>query len=40
MRERMWVAYAFLAPVAVVMAVIVLYPLVLSILSSFTDLDR
>ncbi len=39
MRERMWVAYAFLAPVAVVMAVIVLYPLVLSILSSFTNLD-
>jgi arabinogalactan oligomer/maltooligosaccharide transport system permease protein len=40
MRERMWVAYAFLAPVAIVMAVIVLYPLVGSIWSSFTDLDR
>jgi arabinogalactan oligomer/maltooligosaccharide transport system permease protein len=39
MRERMWVAYAFLAPVVVVMAVIVLYPLVLSIYSSFTNLD-
>ena len=40
MRERMWVAYAFLAPVAIVMAVIVLYPLLGSIWSSFTDLDR
>lgn len=40
MRERMWVAYAFLAPVAVVMAVIVIYPLIGSIVSSFTDLNR
>lgn len=40
MRERMWVAYAFLAPVALVMAVIVLYPLVGSVWSSFTDLSR
>lgn len=40
MRERMWVAYAFLAPVALVMAVIVLYPLVGSVWSSFTDLNR
>jgi arabinogalactan oligomer/maltooligosaccharide transport system permease protein len=40
MRERMWVAYAFLTPVAIVMAVIVLYPLIGSIWSSFTDLDR
>lgn len=39
MRERMWVAYAFLAPVALVMSVIVLYPLIGSIWSSFTDLD-
>ena len=39
MRERTWVAYAFLAPVAVVMAVIVIYPLILSIWSSFTDLS-
>ncbi len=40
MRERMWVAYAFLAPVVVVMAVIVVYPLIGSIVSSFTNLDR
>ncbi|MDQ4036107.1 MAG: sugar ABC transporter permease [Chloroflexota bacterium] len=40
MRERMWVAYAFMLPVVVVMAVIVLYPLALSIWSSFTDLSR
>lgn len=40
MRERMWVAYAFLAPVALVMAVIVIYPLIGSIVSSFTDLNR
>lgn len=40
MRERMWVAYAFLAPVVAVMAVIVLYPLIGSIWSSFTDLNR
>lgn len=40
MRDRMWVAYAFLAPVLVVMAIIVLYPLALSIYSSFTDLSR
>lgn len=40
MRERMWVAYAFLAPVAIVMAVIVIYPLIGSIVSSFTDLNR
>ena len=40
MRERMWVAYAFLAPVAVVMAVIVVYPLIGSIWSSFSDLNR
>ena len=39
MHERRWVAYAFLAPVAVVMAVIVIYPLILSIWSSFTDLS-
>jgi arabinogalactan oligomer/maltooligosaccharide transport system permease protein len=39
-RDRIWVAYAFLAPVLVVLAVIVLYPLALSIWSSFTDLDR
>ncbi|HEX2767551.1 MAG TPA: sugar ABC transporter permease [Candidatus Limnocylindria bacterium] len=40
MRERMWVAYAFLAPVAIVMAVIVVYPLIGSVVSSFTDLNR
>ena len=40
MRERMWVAYAFLAPVAIVMAVIVVYPLIGSVWSSFTDLNR
>ena len=40
MRERAWVAYAFMAPVVAVMAVIVVYPLIGSILSSFTDLDR
>ena len=33
-------AYAFLAPVMLVMAVIVLYPLALSVWSSFTNLDR
>jgi arabinogalactan oligomer/maltooligosaccharide transport system permease protein len=36
----MWVAYAFMTPVVLVMAVIVIYPLIGSILSSFTDLDR
>ncbi len=36
----MWVAYAFMAPVLVIMAIIVLYPLALSIYSSFTDLSR
>jgi arabinogalactan oligomer/maltooligosaccharide transport system permease protein len=36
----MWVAYMFLAPVVLVMAVIVVYPLIGSIASSFTDLDR
>jgi arabinogalactan oligomer/maltooligosaccharide transport system permease protein len=36
----MWVAYAFMTPVLLVMAVIVVYPLIGSILSSFTDLDR
>ena len=40
MRERAWVAYAFMTPVVIVMAVIVVYPLIGSILSSFTDLDR
>lgn len=39
MRERMWVAYAFLAPVVLVMAVIVVYPLIGSVWSSFTNLD-
>ena len=39
MRERMWVAYGFMTPVVLVMAVIVVYPLIGSILSSFTDLD-
>lgn len=39
MRDRIWIAYAFLAPVLVVAAVIVLYPLALSIWSSFTDLS-
>ena len=39
MRDRAWVAYAFIAPVLVVAAVIVLYPLALSIWSSFTDLS-
>jgi arabinogalactan oligomer/maltooligosaccharide transport system permease protein len=36
----MWVAYAFMTPVVLVMAVIVVYPLIGSIVSSFTDLDR
>lgn len=40
MRERMWVAYAFMAPVIIVMAIIVVYPLIGSIWSSFTDLNR
>ena len=40
MRDRIWVAYAFLAPVLIVLAFIVLYPLALAIWSSFTDLDR
>jgi arabinogalactan oligomer/maltooligosaccharide transport system permease protein len=40
MRERMWVAYAFMAPVVIVMAIIVVYPLIGSIWSSFTDLNR
>jgi arabinogalactan oligomer/maltooligosaccharide transport system permease protein len=39
MRDRMWVAYAFLTPVIIVMAVIVLYPLALSIWSSLTNLS-
>ena len=40
MRERMWVAYSFMTPVALVMALIVVYPLIGSVMSSFTDLDR
>lgn len=40
MRDRMWVAYAFLAPVLIVLAFIVLYPLALAFWSSFTDLNR
>ncbi len=40
MRARAWAAYAFLTPVMVVMAVIVLYPLAVSVYSSFTNLDR
>jgi arabinogalactan oligomer/maltooligosaccharide transport system permease protein len=36
----MWVAYAFVAPVLIVLAFIVLYPLALAIWSSFTDLNR
>lgn len=36
----MWVAYAFLAPVLIVLAFIVLYPLALAFWSSFTDLNR
>lgn len=39
MRDRMWVAYAFLASVVVVMTIIVLYPLALSVWSSFTNLS-
>jgi arabinogalactan oligomer/maltooligosaccharide transport system permease protein len=38
--SRWWFAYAMLLPVAVVMGVLVFYPLVRGILLSFTDADR
>jgi arabinogalactan oligomer/maltooligosaccharide transport system permease protein len=38
--DRWWFAYAMLAPVMIVMAVLVFYPLVRGILFSFTNADR
>ncbi len=38
--HQWWFAYAMLAPVAVVMGVLVFYPLVRGIMLSFTDADR
>src|SRR5262249_54450206 len=38
--HQWWFAYAMLAPVAIVMGVLVFYPLVRGIMLSFTDADR
>ena len=38
--HRWWFAYAMLAPVAIVMGVLVFYPLVRGIMLSFTNADR
>src|SRR6266498_2277731 len=38
--QQWWFAYAMLVPVALVMGVLVFYPLVRGILFSFTDADR
>jgi len=40
MRTRWWVILAFLAPVTVVMALIVFYPLAEAFFTTFTDLNR
>ena len=40
MRSRGWVAWAFMAPVILVMAVIVFYPLARGIFTTFTDIDN
>jgi arabinogalactan oligomer/maltooligosaccharide transport system permease protein len=39
-RSRGWVAWAFMAPVILVMAVIVFYPLARGIFTTFTDIDN
>ena len=40
MRSRTWVAWAFMAPTLIAMAVIVFYPLVQAFFWTFTDIDR
>ena len=40
MRSRGWVAWAFMAPVLLVMALIVFYPLVLAVFQTFTNIDN
>jgi arabinogalactan oligomer / maltooligosaccharide transport system permease protein len=39
-RSRAWVAWAFMLPVLLVMAVIVFYPLVLGVFQTFTDINN
>jgi len=38
-RSRSWVAWAFMAPVLLVMAVIVFYPLAVGVFQTFTNID-
>ena len=39
MRSRGWIAWAFMAPVLLVMAVIVFYPLAIGVFQTFTNID-
>ena len=39
MRSRGWIAWAFMAPVLLVMAVIVFYPLAVGVFQTFTNID-
>ena len=39
MRSRAWVAWAFMTPVLLVMAVIVFYPLLVGVFQTFTNID-
>lgn len=39
MRSRAWVAWAFMTPVLLVMAVIVFYPLAVGFFQTFTNID-
>ncbi len=39
MRSRLWIVWAFMAPVLLVMTVIVFYPLALAFMQSFTNID-
>ena len=39
MRSRGWIAWAFMAPVLLVMAVIVFYPLLVGVFQTFTNID-
>ena len=39
MRSRSWIAWAFMAPVLLVMALIVFYPLMVGVFQTFTNID-
>ena len=39
MRSRGWIAWAFMAPVLLVMALIVFYPLIVGVFQTFTNID-